>query len=758
MISNDTKQRVSYLYVKHLKKNPDYFERRGSLALANSVISERMESEEESQLGQAHPELQKIQGGLNFKEEIQKNLQLGTIRKERRHSYENYELLAKGSDKSEATIQHIVSMSKATKFSKVLLQKQAPRSKASKPSLHVIHEKSELHDEAASPLKEEQEDCSPSLVDNYPYVLEDFGVLQLQEYVDVAQLATGFSQKSGVPYMQLFTVDAGDAKDVKLTVYKIKRLYQSQGSINKEKFKREKELLDKQQHYLKQLNKGNLDQSSHNLVQQKLKQLLAKYSGAGYSGRSIQYKSTYRLLSFRLSKYSTVKLDYRPVSIQFYDPYFILNYGGGAGPPEHQGERDAALMRNQENGGCTIPFIDIFEKTGEPVRRINVGSILREHNLTFKNVSHVLVPQLQWSTRQNLESELRDVVQRNLKEQQRKQAQKKSAALQSKAPTTNNSAKGVDSASEEGTDSEEEELMKLNSKGKKHHSLLQFSRLVIVGECQLGLEEQLNPQLFYQSQDGDREMGVSSDYAFEPSQRFTCDNPDISVVNQAHINSVTYPYMMTLNCSESENVLRSKMGLQSSYLHSPGANSSKGFQLVSRSHPPQPEIIKVINLPVIENKALEDLIQSDPLCSSLIVPMLGYINNVITQVGFGPYDNGYLTLGSLSGHLLTYDSVSLTRVNCEQVFKPSREVPHAISTLQHQVSQSLKMVQDDFVFANDEEDKGEESSLKSRLRDQVVQELLKNQVTQIQFDPLHMILVGNLQGTLKSLNSIKQEV
>lgn len=28
-------------------------------------------------------------------------------------------------------------------------------------------------------------------------------------------------------------------------------------------------------------------------------------------------------------------------------------------------------------------FLDIFEKTGEPVKRINLAEILREHNLTL---------------------------------------------------------------------------------------------------------------------------------------------------------------------------------------------------------------------------------------------------------------------------------------------------------------------------------------------------------------------------------------
>jgi hypothetical protein len=68
----------------------------------------------------------------------------------------------------------------------------------------------------------------------YPYVLEDFGVLQLQEYVEIARVANASSSHCS---MQLFTVDTQDPDNIKMTVYKIKRLYQTITQIIKDKIK-----------------------------------------------------------------------------------------------------------------------------------------------------------------------------------------------------------------------------------------------------------------------------------------------------------------------------------------------------------------------------------------------------------------------------------------------------------------------------------------------------------------------------------------
>ena len=55
-----------------------------------------------------------------------------------------------------------------------------------------------------------------------------------------------------------------------------------------------------------------------NRGQKEFKQMIGK--------KEVRNKSTYKLLSFRISKYSTVKLDYKPQSIDFCDPYVLLTY------------------------------------------------------------------------------------------------------------------------------------------------------------------------------------------------------------------------------------------------------------------------------------------------------------------------------------------------------------------------------------------------------------------------------------------------
>jgi hypothetical protein len=77
---------------------------------------------------------------------------------------------------------------------------------------------------------------------------------------------------------------------------------------------------------------------------------------------------------------------------------------------------------------------------------------------------------------------------------------------------------------------------------KKNHCLQQLSRLVVVGECRLGLEDgkQLN--------------------------------------SKSHIlDAVTYPYLMILNCSErDERLSKHRLGLQSTYLQTPLGKDEKG--------------------------------------------------------------------------------------------------------------------------------------------------------------------------------------
>ena len=67
-------------------------------------------------------------------------------------------------------------------------------------------------------------------------MLEDFGVLQLQEYVSIAKVVNARSPRQS---MQLFTVDQSDLQNIKLNVYKIKRVYQSLQQVVKDKMKKQ---------------------------------------------------------------------------------------------------------------------------------------------------------------------------------------------------------------------------------------------------------------------------------------------------------------------------------------------------------------------------------------------------------------------------------------------------------------------------------------------------------------------------------------
>lgn len=71
------------------------------------------------------------------------------------------------------------------------------------------------------------------------------------------------------------------------------------------------------------------------------------------SKKPVHYKSTYQLQNFKIIKFSKVNLEYQPAQIEFRDPFFILVYSRG--------------QRQQ-----IVPFIDIFDKSGLPIKRINI--------------------------------------------------------------------------------------------------------------------------------------------------------------------------------------------------------------------------------------------------------------------------------------------------------------------------------------------------------------------------------------------------
>lgn len=70
-----------------------------------------------------------------------------------------------------------------------------------------------------------------------------------------------------------------------------------------------------------------------------------------------------------MSKRVTLELEFQPKSIEFFSDYFLIIYKskGGSFAPK-------------------VPYIDIFEKTGRPLNRIDLQSLLASHDLEFKSV------------------------------------------------------------------------------------------------------------------------------------------------------------------------------------------------------------------------------------------------------------------------------------------------------------------------------------------------------------------------------------
>mmetsp|Transcript_29651 Transcript_29651/g.45196 ORF Transcript_29651/g.45196 Transcript_29651/m.45196 type:complete len:135 (-) Transcript_29651:1629-2033(-) len=95
MVINDSRDRKSYLYVKHLVKNKKFFAKPvKEQLLSDNVILERNECEEASFAATSDVFQAMAFQSTDYKEEINENVKKGLIRKERRRSHENYELVS----------------------------------------------------------------------------------------------------------------------------------------------------------------------------------------------------------------------------------------------------------------------------------------------------------------------------------------------------------------------------------------------------------------------------------------------------------------------------------------------------------------------------------------------------------------------------------------------------------------------------------------------------------------------------------------
>ena len=96
---------------------------------------------------------------------------------------------------------------------------------------------------------------------------------------------------------------------------------------------------------------------------------------------------------------------------------------------------------------------------------------------------------------------------------------------------------------------------------------------------------------------------------------------------------------------------------------------------------PIPDIIKILKLPQ---------------------PYLNF-NNKVTCLNFGPYDNGYIIVGTSSGHIIVLNPITLKRVFSDHLFPTS-------------------------------------------------------EVKSITFEPTQLVMVGSSRGTVKALNIVKQQM
>lgn len=118
------------------------------------------------------------------------------------------------------------------------------------------------------------------------------------------------------------------------------------------------------------------------------------------------------------------------------DPYFILTY-------------------DQQAHQKLIPFIDFFNKSGQPIQRINIMSILRVHEISLHGIQFVKVPTLEWSARSGYNSFL----------------------------NYNDSLKGYNQV-ENDSDSSDGLITKKVPLGES------IRKLIVVGECFIGLDHE----------------------------------------------------------------------------------------------------------------------------------------------------------------------------------------------------------------------------------------------------------------------------
>jgi len=117
LIVNDTQKHESFLQIKHIIKNQKYLEKK-NLVKTNINTSNEAQFKEKKMVARM-PRMQNDQGVERAKEDIEDSVQKGIIKKERRRSWDNYELIVNEKDNQDA-MEKIAILSKRNQLSKII--------------------------------------------------------------------------------------------------------------------------------------------------------------------------------------------------------------------------------------------------------------------------------------------------------------------------------------------------------------------------------------------------------------------------------------------------------------------------------------------------------------------------------------------------------------------------------------------------------------------------------------------------------------
>eukprot|EP00347_Sterkiella_histriomuscorum_P017818 403347867 len=114
-----------------------------------------------------------------------------------------------------------------------------------------------------------------------------------------------------------------------------------------------------------------------------------------HNGQNLSFKSS-NITNFKMAKRATLELEYMPKQIEFYGDFFAIIY------KENTQSRQSTVSSTIKY----TSFIDIVEKSGKPVSRIDLQKILLSHGLNLLTIKRIKFPRLQWSDRKIEEYDL----------------------------------------------------------------------------------------------------------------------------------------------------------------------------------------------------------------------------------------------------------------------------------------------------------------------------------------------------------------